>query len=329
MGILFFASVITIMIIYLIREKKKKQFWHLGFFILVAALTLFTTWPYLWTEPIAHIRNSFNAMSKFRWQGTYLLNGVVFHEGENIRNYLFRWMGITIPVLYLIIGLLGMMIFAFRNFLQPRKILDHPTKILGWVFFAHIIIPIAAVLYFKSVLYDDWRQLYFIYPSFLFFCGSFLLLFFEKFYKWFKRMAFVIMAYLGFILAQMIILHPYQHVYFNELVPHKKDFLQQHYDQDYWGTGFYAGLKFVLKHDQADTIPIYLYNDALQRNTWLLKEEERKRIVFVTGECPGTSRYHITGFRADYTDILGTCHYKEVIYEIKRQNSVILRVWKK
>jgi hypothetical protein len=329
MGILFSASVVLIMVIQLIQGKTRKQFWYIGFYILVATACLFATWPYLWTDPFMHLKNSFNAMSKFRWEGTYLLNGVVYHEGENIRNYLFRWIGITIPAGYLLIGLTGIFIFILRNLKAPKRIFDHPYKIMGWVFLGHVIIPIAAVLYFNSVLYDDWRQLYFIYPPFLFFCGAFLLSFHDRLYQWFKRIAFVLMIYIGFVGFQMIRLHPYEHVYFNELVSHKKNFLQEHYDQDYWGTAFYAGLKFVLKYDRADTIPIYLYNDALQRNIWLLKEEERKRIVFVTGECPGNSRYHLTGFRADYTDILGTSHYKEIIYEIKRQNSVILRIWKR
>jgi hypothetical protein len=331
MGILFSVAVLGVLIIYLIREKKKKQLWHLGFYVLVAACVLFGTWPYLWTEPIAHLQNAFTAMSKFRWKGTYLLNGVVYHEGENIRNYLFRWMGITIPVAYLIIGFLGIIVFVFRTLWKPKRMLDHPSKIMGWVFLGHVIIPIAAVLYFKSVLYDDWRQLYFIYPAFLFFCGSFLLLFFEHFYKWFRRMAYVLVAYMGFMIVQMVILHPYEHVYFNELVPHRKDFLQEHYDQDYWGTSFYDGLKFIARHDTSHGIvKVFYIQDAAQRNYWMLHNNLRSKIQMIPNsdymdQCP----YYLTNFRFDYTDSVGRNNFKEVVYEIKRQNSVILRIWKK
>jgi hypothetical protein len=330
MGILFSSAVIAIMIFHLLREKKKKQLWHLGFYILVAASCLFATWPYLWTDPLQHLQNAFHAMSKFRWQGTYLLNGVVYHEGENIRNYLFRWIGITVPVVYLIMGLIGIVVFIGRTAIKPKKILDTPYKIMGWVFLGHMIVPIAAVLYFKSVLYDDWRQLYFIYPAFLFFCGAFLLLFFEHFYKWFRRMAFLLIAYLGFVLVQMVILHPYEHVYFNELVPHRKNFLQEHYDQDYWGTSFYDGLKYILKNDTSSQINVFYQQDAAQRNIWMLPKNDRKKIRMISNpdymyQCP----YYMTNFRFDYADTTGRNNYKEIVYEIKRQNSVILRIWKK
>jgi hypothetical protein len=142
----------------------------------------------------------------------------------------------------------------------------------------------------------------------------------------------LIIAYMGFIIVQMVMLHPYQHVYFNELVPHRKNFLQEHYDQDYWGVSFYEGLKYISKTQQGNEVANVAYiQDAAQRNVWILPKSDRNKINMISdfdgglGSCP----YYITNFRFDFADTTGRNNYKDIVYEIKRQNSVILRIWKK
>lgn len=331
MGILFFGSVILVIVLQAIQQKKIKQLWHTVFFIVIAVSCLISAWPYLWIDPLGNFKNAFVVMSKYRWSGTYLLNGVVYHEGEHVGRYLFRWIGITVPVLYLIVGFLGTIFFLIKNILIPKKIFDEPFKLMGWIFLGHVLAPIIAVIYFNSVLYDDWRQLYFIYVPFLFFAGYFFLIIFENKSGWFKFIAAGTAGYFIFILVQMVQLHPYQHVYFNELVSHKNNFLQEHYDQDYWGTSFYDGLNWVLKNDTSKTIPVMFQHDALTRNQWMLPIADRGRLNFHPSNETGVenSIYYLTNFRFDYTDTIGKNHFNQVVYEIKRQNSVILRIWKK
>jgi len=331
MGILFFGSVVVSIIIQMVQQKNKKLIGHLVFFVLVAFGCLLFTWPYLWINPIGNFKNAFVVMSKYRWQGTYLLNGVVYHEGEHVGKYLFRWIGITIPVLYLIVGFLGAIFFTIKNIQTPKKLFNQPFKLMGWIFLGHIIIPITAVLYFNSVLYDDWRQLYFIFIPFLFFAGYFFLFIFENKSKWFKFIAAGTTGYFIFIVLQMVRLHPFQHVYFNELVSHKNNYLQEHYDQDYWGTSFYNGLQWVLKNDTSSKIGIAHQQDALTRNQWMLPVNKRGRLIFYPSDGIGiqNSTYYLTNFRFDYGDTTGKNNFTQLVHEIKRQNSVILRIWKK
>jgi hypothetical protein len=328
MGILFLATVLGSIGVLFIQQRKRKYLWHGVIFTLLASLILYATWPYLWEQPLVRFQNAFTMMSKFPWIGTLLFRGEVIQPGEQLTNYLFTWMGITIPVVYILMGILGILVFLWQSIRKPKQIFDSPMKLMGFVFLLNLLAPIAAVLYLKSVLYDDWRQLYFIYPAFIVFAG----------YLWFylrqqkpnmARFIFVgMVGYFGYIGIQMIRLHPYQQVYFNEAVSHKPNYLKEHYDLDYWGTSFYQGLQYIAKTDDSDTIPIFLFHEALRRNVLLLPEKDRNRFVFLQENGEAASTYYLTTFRFDQVDIIGHSHFKEVVYEVKRQNSPILRIWK-
>lgn len=328
MGILFLATVLGTMLVLWIQKRERKIFIHGILFTLISALVLYATWPYLWEQPFARFQNAFIMMSKFPWIGTMLFRGETIYPGDQLTNYLFTWMGITVPVLYLISGLVGIIIFLWQSIKKPKQIFETPLKLMGWVFLLNWLAPIAAVLYLKSVLYDDWRQLYFIYPAFIVFAGYLFYMVHQQ-KRILSRLSFLgMIGYFGWIGIQMIRLHPYEQVYFNEMVSHKTNYLQSHYDMDYWGTSFYEGLQYIAKTDQSDTIPVFLFHEALRRNALLLPEKDRNRFVFLQDKGEAPSKYYLTTFRFDQVDIIGHSHYKEVIYEVKRQNSPILRIWK-
>jgi hypothetical protein len=328
MGILFFFTALFSMVVFVLKKGNWKFLIQPIIFTGVAGLCLYATWPYLWEKPFIYFRKAYELMSKFPWQGSMLFRGHVIHPGEQRAFYLFTWIGITVPFLYLFLSLSGIATFLWMSLKKLTGIFENPQKMMGWVFLVNSIAPIAAVLYLKSILYDDWRQLYFIYPGLIVFSGY---LFYQlKGWnpKFVKVSFFVCLVYMGYIGFQMIQLHPYEQVYFNETVPRKKDYIMSHYEEDYWGTSFYEGLTYIAKTDPSDTIKLFLFHDALRRNTLLLPEKDRKRFVFLQTDGEKESKYYLTTFRFDHVDIVGHSHFKEVCYEIKRQNSPILRIWK-
>jgi len=334
MGVLFFGSALAVIFLYLVQQRKMKFFMHLIFFTSVSAVVLYSTWPYLWEYPIKNFKNSFALMSQFPWQGSMLFRGMVIGPGERLTQYLFWWIAISVPILYLVSSGIGIIVFIWKNIRNPKKIFDDPLKIMGWIFIVNTIVPVAAVLYLRSILYDDWRQLYFIYPAMIVFVG-FLLHFINKWKPKFATLgSLLVLFYILYIGFQMMRLHPYENVYFNEIVSHKKDYIQEHYDEDYWGTSFYEGLKYIAKTDQSDTIKVFLFHDALKRNSMLLPEKDRNRFVFMQnigtkeGIAEKGSQYYLTNFRYDYIDIIGNSQFKNIVYTIDRQNSTILRIWK-
>jgi hypothetical protein len=336
MGVLFFGMAFIALIIYLMEQRKFKFVIHIVLFTSISALVLYSTWPYLWIKPFKNFQNSFLLMSQFHWQGTMLFRGMILHPGEKLTQYLFWWIAISVPVLYLVVCGIGAVLFFWKTIRRPKQMVNNPLKIMGWVFIATAVVPVVAVFYFHSVLYDDWRQLYFIYPSIIIFAG-YLFYFMDKWKPKITTFAWLVCSlYILFIGFQMNKLHPYEHVYFNELVPRSKDYILQHYEMDYWGTSFYDGLKYLAKTEESDTIKIFLFSDALRRNAMLLPERDRNRLVFVqnqpdepnAGRAEVESDYFITNFRYDYVDMVGKSNFQNILYSINRQNSTILRVWK-
>jgi len=329
MGILFVGIAVVILGVNAFQKKELKTWLSVPIFLVIAGITLYSTWPFLWDAPVKHFKEAYVSMSKFPWNGEMLFKGEVITTGKRQAEYLFTWIGITVPVLYLVMSLAGLVVFIISQLKHFKQMLDSPQKLIGWAALVQFAAPIAAVIVLKSVLYDEWRQLYFIYPFLILFSG------FLMQYAWNKKPAvtltifIVIAAYIGLIGLRMVNLHPYEQVYFNETVPKKKEYIAEHYEMDYWGTSFYEGLKYLTEVDHSDTIPLFMFHSALKRNVMLLPEKDRKRIYFPQGEgAEAKSRYYLTTRRFDKVDIIGHSHYKEIIFTVERENSAILRIWK-
>lgn len=336
MGTLFFITAFGVVIYYWIQNRKLKFGIQLFVLVVVSALVLVGTWPYLWQKPLYDFVNSFKMMSKFPWHGALLFRGEMLAPGERLVEYLGGWILITVPILYLLSSFIGALFFLWKTIKKPKEMFANPMKIMGWVFIVNMLVPVAAVLYLHSILYDDWRQLYFIYPPIIIFTG-YLIYYLQQWKPQVAKLSGMIcICYIGYMGIQMIRLHPYQHVYFNEIVPRKKDYILLHFEQDYWGTGFYDGLKYLAKNDDSDSIKVFLFSDALRRNSLLLPEKDRKRFVFLQNEGAEKnstkgeeeSDYYITNFRYDPADLIGNSHFKTIVFEVRHQNSPIIRVWK-
>ncbi len=328
MGVVLLGTVLFFITWLWIKEKKKKYFFHLLTFSFSAVLVTYTVWPYLWNDPLNNFAEAFSSMSKFPWDGEMLFNGKVIRAGKYpVADYFFTWITISVPLLYLFIGLAGMLSFLVRSAAKPRKVFDSPQKIMGWTFILSSVGPLMAVMVLQSTLYDDWRQLYFIYPGFIVFVG------YAFFYlrEWKPRLArigmLVCFAYFILIGYRMYQLHPYEHVYFSEAISHQENYLQHHYDLDYWGTSFYEGLSYIAKTDPSDTIPIFVFHEPLRKNSMLLPLKDRKRFIFSKTMTVERAKYYLTTYRYDYPDLIGTANFGKIYYEVKRQNSVILKVW--
>jgi hypothetical protein len=267
-------------------------------------------------------------MSKFPWDGEMLFKGKVIIAGEYpVADYFFTWIGISVPVFYLFMGLTGITGFVLKSARKPLKIFDSTLKIMGWTFVLCSWGPVIAVIVLKSTLYDDWRQLYFIYPGFIVFVGYAL----HYLREWKPVVSgigiMVCILYFLFIGYKMYRLHPYEHVYFNEAVSHHQNYLQHHYDLDYWGTSFYEGLQYIAKTDPSDTIPIFVFHEPLYRNSKLLTLKDRNRFIFSKTMTTQRAKYYLTTYRYDYGDLIGNANFGKVYYKISRKNSVILTIW--
>ena len=144
-------------------------------FLLILLTVLF--WPFLWTNPWKHFVEAFHGMARYPWNGKVLYRGQVLWATQLPWHYIPVWMAITTPLLYSVCFIGGSVGLMWQLFRRPAQLYLEKRKDL--VFMAFFYSSIAVVILYKSVLYNGWRQMFFIYPAFLMIAMRGLLLFFE------------------------------------------------------------------------------------------------------------------------------------------------------
>lgn len=324
MNMIIAAPIIGYLIIDIVSNIKNyksaiKNLISLILFVSIAWLVIVATWPSLWKDPYIRIVEYYKHLSKFRWDGSVLLNGQVIKATELPWYYIPQWFAITVPIFWQILYVVGIVIIGVLLIKKPMSILTHVKTRLLLIFVFCFIGPVAAVIYLKAVLYDDWRHLYFIYPSFVFLAAFALSELMKTKLKIPAISLFVIQ--LALVLFFFVKYHPNQNVYFNEFESREQDHLMHKYELDYWQHSFKQGLRWVAANSDKETIYINT-KIMLLRNFWCLEPELRKR--FKSTENDSLLDYHLEVFR---TDAYKYSREKST-HEIEVLGSPILRITK-
>ncbi len=325
MGILFALCVSLFFISDIItavsrKEKPGMVVPNFVLFIITFCGFLYATWPLLWTAPVHNFIGAFLDLSHNIWHGKTLLNGVNYPGDKLPWTYIPLWFSITIPVLWLLSGIAGL-VWVIVSFVRtPQDYLRNTPQRNYLMYAACFITPVISVIALDSTNYDDWRHLYFIYPSFV----MLVLFTVHKLLKGGKKSIVIAacLAQIVFTTFFMVNSHPFQQVYFNQLVSHKEEFLRKNYDLEYWGCADKQALEYILAHDNSPTVKVWVSLNPVWNNSMILPEAARKRIELVNSADQATS--FMTNFRNHPDDY----NYPTIFYEIKELNSTILRVYK-
>ncbi len=295
--------------------KWWKQALALLFFgaVLSGATVLF--WPFLWENPALRLQEAFGAMSKYGWTGKMLFRGEYIPGKDVPWYYIPWWIGISVPLLYLLLGLAGLwsvLRSGWKNLaVPPRCVWRSAGERMDWANTGLFIAPILAIIVLKSTVYDGWRHLYFIYPSLVFLAvrgvhGLWRLA--ESRNPQLQRaMLLVLGLNFAWIAVWMVRNHPYQQVYFNVLAAGNQ---LGYYDLDYWGTSYGEGLKAILRQDGRELIKVAYNKSPAQHNYHYLRGADRWRIKLV--ESLEDADYYITAYR----------YYKKEMEKVKNREGV-------
>ena len=259
------------------------------------------TWPWLWGDPLGHFAQAFANMAKFRWNGQMLFDGQLIFSTQLPWNYLPVWITVTTPLLYSVLFALGSLL-TIGTLLKRGYHLWHGEKELQDVIFLSLFFaPVIAVIVLQSVLYDGWRQMYFIYPTFLLLASKgFSSLWSYANKKILIKAGMVFITSISFVvtLTWMIKAHPFQNVYFNSLVQSN---WKTRFDLDYWGLANRQALEWILKNDERAYINVWqgsLSNVSLSLK--MLPKAQRERIGIV--DRAQDADYILTNYRLNQTD---------------------------
>jgi 4-amino-4-deoxy-L-arabinose transferase-like glycosyltransferase len=329
MGIVIPAMVTALVLIDMISGpyRKKMLIRYIVYLVLTIAVVVLS-WPWLWEDPPGRFRIAFSNMSKFRWDNNILMNGTFVKASDVGWKYLLQWFGLTTPVFYLLLGITGFIFLAFRFLRKPLDFIGQTNHRNQVIYLACFVGPMIAVIILHSILYDGWRQMYFIYPAFLLLAiyglSSILKARFSS--GDLPKVIVLILLIASFTGTgiTMIKSHPFEDVYFNILLSKKDQYLRKSFELDYWGTSYKQALEDIVARDRSPVLKIKVANLPGEYNSYILKPEDRKRIRYV--EADDQADYYITDYRWHPWDYPYPKEKK--IFFITIQNSEICSAWK-
>lgn len=277
--------------------------------------------PVLWANPLNNflliIRNS-RFTHAGRWAGP-----------PSPWYYNLKWMMITTPLLYSCYFLVGLFSSIDSLFKKQSGSSSRDNAVIIFLFFLPLIFPVI----FKTILFDEWRHHYFIYPIFVLFCLTGLI----SFYAFLKirfhglkykimNLAYISLVVFGFLHAAyfMVRYHPHQNIYSNRLSGKNMDRAKVNLALDYWGLSYRKALEYILKNDKSELINIYAYNRPGYLNAKILKPEDRKRLVYGRQK---KAKYFLGNYRWR-EDAYDKPQFKNEFYSLKINNTKFMVVYK-
>lgn len=306
------------------------------FFSVACMAFVVAMWPWLWANPLGNFLLAFQNMSKFRHSVNMIFLGETINSKQVPWFYLPVWISITTPVLYLTCFVAGLLV-VLRKFSRPHKF--HAIGI-AFLYDSLVLLiflsPILATIALQSVLYNGWRQLYFIYAAFIYIAiyGAHSIyslqnkLAFKRAFKY----TFTLIFSISWITTAiwMSYAHPYQYLYFNLLSGNWVN----NYDLDYWGLAYRKPMEKIFATDDHKTK--YIFNDMFWKfDSWQLPVWSS--LAFISPSKRGLFKGITSEECSDYviaTMQNGAKHYSNMpgyslIDEIKVDNHVIYATFKR
>ena len=314
-------------------KNKKKIFKPIFLFLILTPFLITLFWPYLWESPLNNFITVFKNLSNF---DEYIYN-FYFSEyifAQNIPwHYPIVWLGITTPLIYIILFIIGF-IFTIKKIYKNLIKIEQDENNNFWqnkkemqdlVFFTTFLIPLIIVIYLNSTLYDGWRHLYFIYPIFLLISLLGLHIIRITFFrKKLNILLVLIICLLSPTFIWMIKNHPHQFIYFNLLAG--KNF-NDNFEMDYWGLSNAKALEYIAKNESGIVnVGSLGTTDLNLSKNFLLKKYRDKMII--ASEI-SNSQYLINSYRDWHGKKISVPANYEILYEIKIDEIPINTIYKK
>lgn len=313
---------ITIGYYLLLLILKRKEAWRiqplLGY-IIVGILSTILCWPILWEGPWYHFMQAFAEMKKYHWDCSVLYFGEQVNAAQLPWHYIPVWIGITTPILCVVLFVFGLIFFIKQIFTQGihNFFLNYTWNII-WVLF---LMPILSVIILHSVVYDGWRHVYFVYPLMILIAVYGIFLIAQKFRYILHG---IILLQLFSLLYWSVKNHPHQQVYFNPLSRLMIPNIGTQFECDYWGIAYKQGIEWLLKKQTGkEKLKIAFQNLPGELNVRALPITERNRIDICAMD-DSTANYYITNYRwsSPPTDVI-------LLHQIKVDDIAIIGVYGK
>jgi hypothetical protein len=237
----------VIVFVYFLLKKNWRGFPLFSVYGLVALVTMFVFWPYLWADPINRLLEVLKHMSNNPTELAVLFNGQIFRANEMPRRYLPQVLAMTLTEPTWILFFAGLVV-AIRNFLAKKVDWRAPLVLLGLFGFM-----LAYLMYNKPSVYDGFRHFLFITPPVFVFIGFSLEWLWEKLKPAIWSAVVILLLLPG--LVGIVRLHPYEYSYYNLLTGGVGGAFRS-YETEYWLTCYKEAIEWALANEPGTTLHI-------------------------------------------------------------------------
>jgi len=225
-----------LVLIYAIIKFPRKILTTIPYYSLIAGITTYLTWPYLWKAPIINFFNSIKVMSDFPETDLVLFMGKLYPANQLPRKFFPTVLGLQLTEPALILITIG---FAVSLWLFIKGKSREPILLFGGWF----LIPALWIILSHSVLYDNARQLFFLWPPLFILAGVGIDQLMPVIRLPILNAALLIVIAVPGIYA-CIQLHPYEYIYYNSLIGGIPGAYRK-FELDYWATSFQKSIQYI------------------------------------------------------------------------------------
>lgn len=290
---------------------------------LVAFAILLLYWPTGQANPFGRTSSTLENVTRYDWPMPVFFEGAFLNADDLPWYYILKMILLKVPVVTLLLVFSGLAIVLVdlirsgtRDSLHTKWPLENAL-----IAFA-VLFPVSYVIARDSILYNGLRHLLFVLPPMAALAGWAAVRLYLHFRATHQRLTPVLsvaMA-LGILLPviQLIRLHPYQYIYYNELAGGTKQ-AGESYELDYWGT-VYKELAEQFYAHLVETKPTFSKPEVvvnMEHVTWLFTPflpEETSLPIRVVRSRPDFDDY----YAASTTWAANQFYAGEAVVEVSR-----------
>jgi hypothetical protein len=230
---------------------QKKTFFQTITDSLFITITSFLIWiiamPWLGSNFYANFINAvFNATAYSEWKGTLFYLGNFITKYEIPWHYLFVLLLVKVTLPVLIFFFLGSYVFI-KQLVKKVKPGSMEALLFGAIYFNLLIYLVT-----KPVVYNGIRHFLYLVVLVVLFSTIYLVKLLDL-NKGRRAVSALVGLYLVFTAYRMVILHPYEYVYFNELTLGLRG-AQYSFQMDYWGASYKEASEYAINLAQKNNL---------------------------------------------------------------------------
>ncbi|MBS3752240.1 MAG: hypothetical protein KGY46_02500 [Anaerolineales bacterium] len=203
----------------------------------VAMVTVYLSWPSMWGNPILGFLKSFFTVSDFSWGGGTLFWGTLLKSSNLPKIYIPTLISLQFTLPTIILFLIGLIAVIFLYSYNKGQ------KTIIVILAAWFTLPLLSTFIVKPATYDNFRHYLFLTPPIFVFAGFGIKYLLSLVPNYPISILLIILILLPGI-HSLITLHPYQYIYYNELVGGVSGAFRK-FEMDYWGTSYRECTLFI------------------------------------------------------------------------------------